>query len=128
MANRYDRSMTVLKHWTFIVMILIGGSIYILQRIGIDLPLFLNNYLNDILSIPITLFIILAVVQLFKGKVYKLSIWMIMFIVAYFAIYFEYYLPQFHPRYTSDIIDIGCYMIGGIIFYLIQRYLLAVQP
>ncbi|SEI48252.1 hypothetical protein SAMN04488018_10181 [Myroides marinus] len=120
--------MTVLKHWTFIVMILIGGSIYVLQRIGVDLPLFLNNYLNDILSIPITLFIILAVVQLFKGKVYKLSIWMIMFIVAYYAIYFEYYLPQFHPRYTSDLLDIGCYMIGGIIFYLIQRYLLAVQP
>jgi len=119
--------MTILKHWTFIVMILIGGSIYVLQRIDVNLPLFLNNYLNDILSIPITLFIILAVVQLFKGKAYKLSIWMIMFIVAYYAIYFEYYLPQFHPRYTSDILDIGCYMIGGIIFYLIQRYLLAVQ-
>lgn len=116
--------MTILRHWTFIVMILIGGSIYVLQRMGVKLPIFINSYLNDILSIPITLFIILAVVQIFKGKLYKLSIWMITFIVVYYAIYFEYYLPHFHPRYTSDLLDVGCYMIGGSIFYFIQRYLL----
>ncbi|MCC9041667.1 hypothetical protein LNQ81_02980 [Myroides sp. M-43] len=119
--------MRVLRHWTFVAMALVGMLIYILQRLGIPLPSIINNYLNDMLSIPITLFIILGVVRTWRGKAYLLSVPMIISVVAYYAIYFEYYLPMYHPRYTADILDIGCYSLGGIIFYLNQRYLLTTQ-
>lgn len=112
--------MSVLRHWIFICMALVASIIYILQRLGIALPWFVNNYLNDILSIPLTLFIILAIIRLCRGSSYLLSTAMISSVVLYYAIYFEYYLPQHNPRYTSDIFDVGCYAMGGVVFYLLQ--------
>lgn len=119
--------MRVLRHWTFIGMALVGGLIYILQRLGIPLPSIINNYLNDMLSIPLTLFIILGVVRTWRGKAYLLSIPMNISVVAYYAIYFEYYLPQHNPRYTADLLDVSCYCLGGILFYFIQKYFLTKQ-
>lgn len=115
--------MKVLQHIIFIGMILIGSCIYIIQQFGVHLPLFINNYLNDILSIPIALCIILAIVRTWRSNSYQLSIAMIAAVVLYFSVYFEYYLPQHNPRYTADIFDIGCYVLGGGIFYFIQKYL-----
>lgn len=114
--------MSVLKSWFFILIVLIGSSVYTLQRIGVVLPVFVNNYLNDILSIPIVLSIILIVVRLIRGNSFQLSLWMIISVVLYFSFYFEYYIPQFNPRYTADILDVGCYLLGGITFYFAQRY------
>lgn len=116
--------MRVLRHWAFIVMALVGMLIYILQRLGIPLPSIINNYLNDILSIPLTLFIILVVVRTWRGKAYQLSIPMIVGVVVYYSIYFEYYLPLHNSRYTADLLDVICYCIGGILFYFIQKHLI----
>lgn len=116
--------MRVLRHWTFIGMALVGMLIYILQRLEIPLPLIINNYLNDVLSIPLTLFIILGVVRTWRGKGYLLSVPMIISVVVYYSIYFEYYLPLHNSRYTADLLDVSCYCLGGILFYFIQKHLI----
>lgn len=119
--------MRVLRHWTFIGMALVGMLIYILQRLEIPLPLIINNYLNDVLSIPLTLFIILGVVRTWRGKGYLLSVPMIISVVVYYSIYFEYYLPLHNSRYTADLLDVSCYCLGGILFYFIQKCFLTKQ-
>lgn len=111
----------------FLSFTLLGLFVYFCQSVGIILPRFINNYLNDILCIPITLFIVWAIVRYLKGKHQNISVWMIACVVAYFSFYFEYFLPQIKPRYTSDPIDVGCYFLGGILFYIIQRYSLSKQ-
>lgn len=102
-------------------MLFVALLVYVLQRCKVVLPMFINNYLNDILSIPLTLCIILATVRLWKGSVYRLSNLHIGSIVVYFSLYFEVYLPQHNFRYTADIFDLLCYVIGAVIFYLLQE-------
>ncbi|ALU25123.1 hypothetical protein HMPREF9714_03165 [Myroides odoratimimus CCUG 12901] len=114
--------MSVLKHWTFITMLVVGGAIYTAQRLEVELPSFINNYVNDILSIPLTMAVILVILRLWKGSTYQLSPLMITSVVLYYTFYFEYYLPQHTSRYTADLYDIGCYILGGILFYLLQQY------
>lgn len=114
----------VIKHWSFIVMILIVTPVYVLQRIGVILPRLVNNYLNDLLSIPLTLCLILTILKWRKGNHYLLPISMISIVVLYYSFYFEYYLPQYQPRYTADYLDILCYVLGGFLFYLQQRFVL----
>ncbi|MEK6492912.1 hypothetical protein [Myroides odoratimimus] len=114
--------MSILKHWTFITMLVVGGAIYTAQRLEVALPSFINNYVNDILSIPLTMAVILIILRLWKGSTYQLSPLMIASVVLYYAFYFEYYLPQHTSRYTADLYDIGCYITGGILFYLLQQY------
>lgn len=116
--------MKTLKNKFFITGVAISFVVYVLQRLKVNLPLFINNYLNDILSIPITLFVVLAVIRGIKGENYKLSKPMIISVVIYYSIYFEYYLPQFNTRYTADYIDVICYCLGGVLFHLIQKYFL----
>ena len=114
--------MKTLKNKLFIIGVAISSIVYILQRLKINLPLLINNYLNDILSIPITLFVVLAIIRNIKGENYKLSIPIIFSVVVYYSIYFEYYLPQNNVRYTADYIDILCYCLGGFLFYFIQKF------
>lgn len=113
--------MRILKHGLFIGMLLIGVVIYILQQVGISLPSFVNNYVNDLLAVPLTAWLTLAILKQWKGYTFVLTPLMIIAIVLYFSIYFEWYLPQHNPRYTSDVMDILCYITGGIAFYFIQR-------
>lgn len=113
--------MRILKHRLFIGMLLLGVIIYVLQRLGIVLPSFVNNYVNDLLAVPLTAWLTLAVLKQWKGYTFLLSPLMIMTIVFYFSVYFEWYLPQHNPRYTGDFIDVLCYIAGGIAFYFIQK-------
>lgn len=102
-------------------MLFLGVVIYVLQRLGIVLPSFVNNYVNDLLAVPLTAWLTLAVLKQWKGYTFVLSPLMILAIVFYFSVYFEWYLPQHNPRYTGDIIDVICYITGGITFYFIQK-------
>lgn len=104
-------------------MAIIATIVYLLQRLAYPLPSFINNYLNDLLAIPLTCWIILIVIRKFRQSNFILTPLMIVMITLYFSIYFEWYLPQHHHRYTSDYLDILCYSTGGIIYFLLQKHL-----
>ena len=106
----------------FIFSIVIGSSVYICERLEIGLPRIVRFYVNDFLIVPIVLYSSLFVIQKIKrnGDI-KLSLLNVLYICAMYAVLFEYWLPKFHPRYTSDIIDVGLYFLSGILFYFLQK-------
>ncbi len=42
-------------------------------------------------------------------------------LTVYYSIYFEYLLPQFNDRYTSDRLDIVFYFLGLLLFQWLER-------
>lgn len=103
-------------------MALIALTIYSMQRLNLPLPRLVNNYVNDLLCLPLVLGAITFVIRrLKKDKLFRLPLLFVLFIVAYYSVYFEYYLPQVTARYTGDIIDVGLYFLGGIAFFLFDN-------
>jgi len=103
-------------------MISIAVIIYSCQRLHIQLPNLINNYVNDLLCVPIVLAITQKLIQLFKkSHNYIISVKVIFFVVFYYSLYFEYILPLYKTRYTGDFIDVVLYILGGMIFYIIER-------
>ncbi|GGF71362.1 hypothetical protein SAMN05444281_1898 [Wenyingzhuangia marina] len=107
----------------YFVLVIIALTVYSLKQHGYQLPLFINNFLNDLLCLPIVLGIITRVIQfLKKDSEFKLPIGFIICLATYYSIYFEYYQPRVNNRYTSDWIDVLLYFIGGFSYFFISRY------
>jgi len=105
----------------------IGWSIYIVifackNWLGIELPFFFKNYAADILCIPLVLGSIQELIRLIKwNNEILLKLPMVVVGVLVFSIVFEYVLPKYSSIYTSDIWDVACYILGGIIFLFFQK-------
>lgn len=85
-------------------------------------PSWFFHYLNDFLTIPIVAALCLHAVWLLKKDTsLRLGIFTIISLVAMYAIFFEYYLPQQSERYTGDTWDVVCYTAGGVVFYFLQK-------
>ena len=106
----------------FISSIIVGIIIYTCEKIEIILPKFIRFYVNDFLIVPIVLTLCLAVVRKLKrNRKIKLSIFQILYVCMLYAVVFEYWLPEFHARYTADLIDVLLYFVSGILFYFLQK-------
>lgn len=106
----------------FTVMASIAIGIYLMQKAEIHLPEFLNNYLNDLLCLPLVLGgISFAIRRLKKDASFKFPLFSILLMATYYSIYFEYYLPNNNQRYTSDWIDVFLYFSGAIGFYCYEK-------
>jgi hypothetical protein len=40
--------------------------------------------------------------------------------VLYFSFLFEFLLPQFSPKFTSDWLDVLMYFLGGVIYFILN--------
>ena len=106
------------KWCLLIVLVSIGTCIYILQKLQLSLPNWINFYVNDFLIVPITLLISLLVLQKTKNrKNYQIPWYYIVYVCGLYSVFFEYYLPKVNQRYTADLIDVGLYFLGGLFFY-----------
>ena len=106
----------------FYISVAVGSFIYTAQQFGISLPKIVNNYVNDFLILPIVLTICLFILRWSRGdKGYTIPIGVIMYICAFYGVVFEYLLPKFHSRYTTDFIDVFLYFLGGVVFYFLQK-------
>ena len=106
----------------FIFSVFIGSVVYICEKFEVLLPRVIRFYVNDFLILPIVLYSSLFVIRKLKGDKYlQLSLLHILYVCVLYAVIFEYWLPKFHPRYTSDIIDVGLYFISGMLFYFLQK-------
>lgn len=99
-----------------------AAAVYILQQLNVALPSLINNYLNNLLCMPVVLTLCLIVLHLIK-KNYSLTIpiFVIVSITLYYIVYFEWFLPKTNERYTADPIDVVLYIIGATAFYLMQK-------
>lgn len=91
----------------------------------IDAPNFVKYYLTDLLFVPTMCLFALLLLRLIKrDKTISISFGLIFTQVALVSIYFEWYLPTYkrhiHP-YTSDLWDVAMYILGGILFWVLQK-------
>ena len=83
---------------------------------------FLNNYLADLLCMPIVLYLATFGIRfLTNRKEYQLSLFQIFVGFSYFALLFEIILPFYSIKYTRDFWDIVLYLIGSILFIGFQK-------
>ncbi len=105
-----------------VVSVVLGFGIYICEVFGILLPKIIRFYVNDFLIIPIVLYLSLFVIQKLKrDSNIQLSLLNILYICLMYSVIFEYWLPKFHLRYTSDLVDVGLYFLSGFVFYYLQQ-------
>ncbi len=110
-----------LTHYVFISAVL-GVLVYASDRLGFLLPRYVRFYLNDFLILPIVLYVTLFTIRKLKGDAsIQLSGIHIVYMCFMYALFFEYWLPSFHPRYTSDLVDVVLYFFSGLIFYFLQK-------
>lgn len=108
---------TLLNPW-FIIGCMIGITVFVLRRVPVTIPYYINGYLTDLFAIPVIANIGLWFmrVAIVKTNMYKLSVGQIIFIVIYVSLVFEVVLPHFSKQYVSDYIDVVMYVLGGIFF------------
>lgn len=106
-----------------IIAFLSALGIYIAQKLGVDLSFFLQNYWNDLMVIPLVLFIERWVLsKLYQQPTFRLSAAMIIVMVFFYSLLFEGIFPLYFPRYTADGLDVVMYGLGGLGYALWQSY------
>ena len=106
----------------FIASVIIGSLIYIAQKLLIELPTFVNNYVNDFLIIPIVLTVSLFILQWSRSdKNYQIPLGVIFYICVLYSVLFEVIFPKYYTRYTADMLDVILYFIGGFVFFVLQK-------
>lgn len=106
----------------FIVFLIIGFVVYLSSYFNIWLPKIIRFYVNDFVITPIVLTISLFVMQKLRNdKNYTIPLIVVLYLCSLYTVIFEYMLPKFHPRYTTDIVDVILYFFGGILFYYLQK-------
>lgn len=106
----------------FFLAFTLATTIYVCQRLYLPIPIWINNYVNDFLFLPLVLGFCLFVVRKIKGNPnLQLSLPLILGVSLFYCVYFEWYLPLHNPRYTSDWMDCLLYFGGALVFYLLHR-------
>ncbi|NOQ73082.1 MAG: hypothetical protein GQ574_13840 [Crocinitomix sp.] len=105
---------------------LIAITLYIIVRLGrlgwYAPNEWLNNYLNDFLCMPIILTICLVGVRFIKRiPKFHLTPIMIFGMTTFYAILFEYILPNSNPIYTADFVDVAMYFAGALFYWVYWR-------
>lgn len=90
----------------------------------IDEPVLVANYLADLLCLPLMLSVVLLLIRLVQNARRVYLTWpMVLFAFCYVSIVFEFLLPRYYVRFTSDPFDVVMYALGGIGYYVFQRKL-----
>ena len=114
--------MLTLKRFYLPFFSMLGLTIYMTQKLMIPLPLFANNYLNDLLCMPIVLKICQYAVRFIKkDKHINIPVKISLVLTILYALYFEFLLPKFNARYTTDFIDVILYFMGFMFFLWIEN-------
>ena len=97
---------------------------YLRARVS-GIPDFVRFYLTDLLFVPAMCLFALVIVRFLKrDSTLKISFPLVFAQVGIVALFFEWYLPFYSGRqdwYTSDMLDIVMYVIGGGVFLGLQR-------
>lgn len=109
-------------HLYVFISLLIFIGYQLLLQFDVSMHRFLTSYLKDFLCIPIIATFGLHVVWfLKKDKSIRLNAFTLISLVLMYSIYFEYFLPKHSNFYVADWMDVICYSLGGLIFYILQK-------
>ncbi|MFD1615003.1 hypothetical protein [Gelatiniphilus marinus] len=116
--------MNILKHPIFIGVCTLALAIYLAKISHVNLPNWVFFYLSDLLCMPFVFSLCLVVVRLInKDNTLLIPLGPIIALTVFYAMYFEWLLPQYIARYTADIIDVFLYIAGAGLFYKFQKRL-----
>jgi hypothetical protein len=108
----------------FIAALILYGIQLLAKYAVISAPQWFVNYAADVLCIPVILAICLKFIRWIKRWPYfYLSKFQLLFAWAYTSAVFEFILPHYHQKFTSDWWDVLSYGIGTVVFYLCQKQL-----
>ncbi|GGW22167.1 hypothetical protein [Arenibacter certesii] len=122
--NKMSNGLVRVKKIYFPVFSILGGAIYAIQRWGDGgmLPSWTAYYMNDLLCMPIVLYMCRYVVRWLKSDDnLNLTLSSIISLTLFYSLYFEVYLPEINDRYTADILDVLMYSLGAAFFYFIEN-------
>ena len=110
-----------MQHPLFLICLLLFCLNRVLELAQVFLwPLY--SYLDDLLCLPLTLSLTLAVQRAyFRNQSMKIPVRHIFFAVAAFGLCFELLLPLYKPLYTADVLDVLAYSLGAIAFHLFMN-------
>ncbi|GHA40023.1 hypothetical protein GCM10007103_21830 [Salinimicrobium marinum] len=92
------------------------------QFLNISLPDWILFYGKDFICLPIVLTVCLLAMQfLKKDHSIRLDLFTVLSMAAFYAFYFELYLPKVKVRYTADFTDVVMYFLGALLFYFLQE-------
>lgn len=113
--------MKSLQHPLFIICILLFCLNRALEQAQLYVwPLY--AYLDDLLCLPLTLGLILAVQRsYFQNQNMTIPVRHIVFAVAAFSVCFELLLPLYKPLYTADLLDVAAYAVGATVFHQLMN-------
>ena len=110
-----------LKDNYLVIMIGVAVTIYTLQKTAVTLPYFINNYINDILCIPIVLKFSQIIIRYIKSdKQLQLPIVLQITVTVLYALFFEFFVPKWNVRYTADWWDVTAYFMGLFLFQILE--------
>lgn len=116
--------MSILKHPLFLTLSTLAIAIYLAKMGDVQLPQWIYFYFSDFLCMPVVLSVCLASVRIAKkNNTIFIPLGAIIGLTVYYAMYFEWLLPQYNPRYTADIVDVALYILGAGLFYGFQKRL-----
>lgn len=114
----------MLKLWKPLIspVFLIGVLSYAcvrLARMGyFELPQLINNYLSDLVCMPIILTFCLIGVRVIKRlPEYELIGLQVFSMATFYAVFFEGFLPLYSDVYTADAGDVLAYYLGAGCYY-----------
>jgi hypothetical protein len=94
-----------------------------LKLYEVRLHWFLSNYLNDLLCLPILLFLSTRILRLFfRRPTLQLDIWQILFALVVVSLVFEWWAPQKYTVHTGDVWDVLAYAAGAMMFWKTLPY------
>lgn len=91
---------------------------FIFRPSGVE---WIDSYLSDILSVPVIAGMTTSIMQVWKGREFRINFGQIIFIALYISVVFEFILPKTNVRYTQDFSDVICYFSGGIIWICLTK-------
>lgn len=93
---------------------------YRLSSGGATVPL-IDNYMADVLTLPVILPLIEDLLSLFKNKRIRLNKQMVFFGWIYTAFIMEYVAPRYFDHAIADPYDGIAYGIGAVLFVIFNR-------
>ncbi|MCS3531448.1 hypothetical protein [Chryseobacterium sp. JUb7] len=94
--------------------------IFLLRKNGIIIPV-INNYLTDLITIPMYAYLIEYIVNKIPGFRWKPDLKFILTSILYISFLFEVFCPMISDRFTGDVFDIVAYSIGGLGYYFFRK-------
>jgi hypothetical protein len=119
--------MATLKNTWFIAFSLVWVIIFTLTKLHIYLPNIFQFYTLDLIAVPVLANLGLWFLRfLLQDDHLKMKPWQLLFIVLIVSIFFEVLMPIYNSkRYSADILDVFCYIFGGLFFWLVMNKAIA---